>query len=90
MAFWDLACDTVGRIGLSQRELERPLGIAGQPGMGDELTGRADRAEPLVVKVVGEAVGPQRHDQTERATGLAAREVAEDEIEPIAAKLAGP
>ena len=30
--------------------------IAEQPGMADELAGIADRAEPLIVKIVGEAV----------------------------------
>ena len=43
-----------------------PLGIALEPGMRDELTGVADRSEPLVVEIIRQSVGLERLDQFER------------------------
>ena len=65
--FLGLGRGTIGRIGFGQRELERPLGIALEPGMPDELTGIADRPESLVVKIIRQPVRLERRDQIECA-----------------------
>ena len=54
--FLGLGRGAIGRIGLGEGQLERPLGIAGQPGVADELTRRADRPESLVVKIIRQPV----------------------------------
>ena len=78
---------TVERIGLGECQLERSLMIAGQPGVSDELAGIADRAEPLIVEIVGEAVARQRRDLGRRRGDVGLGHVAEDELETIAAEM---
>ena len=61
--------------------------IADQPGMGDELTGIADRAEPLIVEIVGQSVGGQRRDFGRSAARRRPRSCREGRAEAVAAEM---
>ena len=80
----------VGGVGLGDGQAEGLLVVAGQPGPRDEVAVVADRAEPLVVEVVGEAVDGQLAEGDLRRLGLLLREVAEDDREPVPPELVRP
>ena len=78
----------VGRVRLGEGQPEGPLVVAPKPRPRDELAAGADRAEPLVVEVVRQAVAGQRGEPGQGAFDRRGGQVAEHHDEPIAAELA--
>ena len=72
MAFSSLGVGAVGGIRLGDGQAEGLLVVADEPGPADEVAVEADRAEPLVVEVVGQAVAGQLLERDFAASAFSA------------------
>ena len=88
--FLDFRAWSVRGIRRGQGKIERPVVVTGQPRPRDEVAIEPDRAEPLIVKIVGKAVGGNLSDRLDRSVRSSLRQVAQDHHEPVAAELVRP
>ena len=96
-AHWPQHSRRISLLGLDSRAIERvrlgecqpegPLVVPLEPGMADELAREPDRAEPLVVEVIGQSRRGQRPELSQRRGQAIRVQVAEHDGESVAAEM---